>query len=506
MTAPAAMTRPDSAAARFDYALKHARKRCTAPDRPTPCYSADWPKENIALLDDYRAWLLDGGTGPLMVDQIYVPTAGYALGLSLKPVAEWDLETDLQRALDYIHTRRLSAISTKIRHNALEKFRHFLHQQRGQRQIVFREPDLSRYQAGLPAWLIEALTRYQHLRQASWRPARLGEAIRNFWSNQTRLWRWVLTHYPITSLADVRRQHLFDYTDDRLAAAYSPKSINQDLRAFQGLMLFLQEQDWNVPRALLRVPALKEPAALPRFLTDEQIVKLRAVVEAHVAQAPTAAQRRDALLDRAAFYVMWQGGLRLGEVEELRRDDLDLPMRKLMVRQGKGRKDRAVFLADSAVSALQAYLAVRGPGPSDYVFLYRAEPVEKDLLRSRIRSAGERAGVKVSPHMLRHTFGTQLVNAGCPVTSIQKLLGHRDLSSTLIYARVHDHTVATDYYSAMARIENDLSCTPRPSDTQTRAELLKLAQQLAKPQLRQPARLELVQQLRQILDGQSASP
>lgn len=506
MTAPANVTGSTPAAARFDYALKHARKRCSAPDRPTPCYSADWPKENIALLETYRTWLLDGGTGTLMVDQIYVPTAGYALGLTLKPVAEWNLEADLQRALDYIHAQRLSAISTKIRHNAVEKFRHFLHQQRGQRQIVFREPDLRRYQAGLPAWLIEALTRYQHLRQASWRPARLGEAIRNFWSTHTRLWRWVLTHYPITSLADVRRQHLFDYTDHRLAATYSPKSINQDLRAFQGLMLFLQGQDWYVPRALLRVSMLKEPAALPRFLTDEQIAKLRATVEAHVAQAPTAAHRRDALLDQAAFYLMWQGGLRVGEVEELRRDDLDLPMRKLMVRQGKGRKDRAVFLADSAISALQAYLAVRGPGPSDHIFLYRAEPVEKDLLRSRMRYAGERVGVKVSPHMLRHTFGTQLVNAGCPVTSIQKLLGHRDLSSTLLYARVHDRTVAGDYYAAMARIENDLTCNSKPHHDQTHADLLKLARQLAQPQLRQPARLELVRQLRRVLGDPSTSP
>jgi integrase/recombinase XerD len=496
-----------SAAARFDHALRHARKRCQALDRPAPQPSSAWPKENIALLDEYRAWLLDGGTGVCMVDQIYVPTAGYALGLNLKPVAEWDFEADLDRALDYIHARRLSAISTKIRHNAIVKLRHFLHQQRGQRQVVFREPDLSHYQSDLPAWLVEALTRYQHLRQSNWRPARLAESILRFWSGHTRLWRWLLSHHPLTGLPDVKRQYLLDYVDDRLAAGYSPKTINGDLRTFHGFMLFLQEQDWQVPRALLRVSTLKEPAALPRFLTDEQIVKLRDSVEQHVRQASTAAYRRDALLDRAAFYVMWQGGLRVGEVEELRLEDLDLPARKLMVRQGKGRRDRAIFLADSAVSALRDYLSVRGPGPSDHVLLYRAEPVEKDLIRSRIKYAGERVGVKVSPHMLRHTFGTQLVNAGCPVTSIQKLLGHRDLSSTLIYARVHDRTVADDYYAAMARIEKDLSpaCKrPKQSDEQTRKQLLKLTRQLVQPRLSRPARLDLAKQMRQVLNGQRA--
>ena len=499
---------PDaSAAARFDHALRHARKRCNALDRPAPQPSAAWPKENLALLEEYRAWLLGGGTGVCMVDQIYVPTAGYALGLNLKPVAEWDLAADLDRALDYIHARRLSAISTSIRHSAVEKFRHFLRQQRGQRRVVFREPDLSHYQSDLPAWLVEALTRYQHLRQPNWRPARLTESILRFWSGHTRLWRWLFAHHPFTGLADVKRQHLLDYVDARLAAGYSPKTTNADLRTFDGFMLFLQEQDWQVPRALLRVPTLKEPAALPRFLTDDQIVKLRQAVEQHAAQAPTAAFRRDALLDRAAFYLMWQGGLRLGEVEELRLDDLDLAARKLMVRQGKGRKDRAIFLADSAISALRDYLAVRGPGPSNHVLLYRAEPVEKDLIRSRIKYAGARAGVKVTPHMLRHTFGTQLVNAGCPITSIQKLLGHHDLSSTLIYARVHDRTVADDYYAAMARIEKGLtpaSKRPKPRDEQTRKQLLKLTRELAQPRLSRPARLGLAKQMRQVLNGQRA--
>lgn len=63
--------------------------------------------------------------------------------------------------------------------------------------------------------------------------------------------------------------------------------------------------------------------------------------------------------------------------------------------------------------------------------------------------------MKVSPHALRHTLATQLLTAGCKVTSIQKLMGHRRLNSTMIYARVHDHTVAEDYYAAMGRIESD---------------------------------------------------
>lgn len=131
----------------------------------------------------------------------------------------------------------------------------------------------------------------------------------------------------------------------------------------------------------------------------------------------------------------------------------------------------------------------------------------KDLVRDRVQAAGERVGVKLSPHRLRHTFATQLLNAGCRVTSIQKLLGHRRLNSTMIYARVHDRTVAEDYYAAMAEIEKrmdlaDGADSPAAQvNVNERAQLLELVDLLAKPELELPARLDLVAQLRQMLSA-----
>jgi len=145
-----------------------------------------------------------------------------------------------------------------------------------------------------------------------------------------------------------------------------------------------------------------------------------------------------------------------------------------------------------AVRALQAYLAVRGMGPSSHVFLYHNKPLCKDLIYSRIKAAGERVGVKVSSHCLRHTYTTQLLNAGCRVTSLQKLLGHRRLNSTMIYARMHDRTVAKDYYTAMAQLENRLALATETGEPDERAYLLELANRLAEPQLDLDARLDLV--------------
>jgi integrase len=251
---------------------------------------------------------------------------------------------------------------------------------------------------------------------------------------------------------------------------------------------------------------LKQPDRLPRFLTNEQVSAVQADLERQVAQADTPVLRRDSLLIRAAFYLLWHGGLRVGEVEELCLQDLDLRGRAVAVRQGKGSKDRLVYLTDTAVAAVREYLGVRGQGATDHVLLYRNRPLHKDLIRSRLQISGKRAGVHISPHRLRHTFGTQLLNAGCPVTSIQRLMGHRSLQSTMIYARVHNRTVAEDYYAAMAKIEG----TRDPEAVGSAAELmvigdgvrpflLDLAQRLAKPRLGLEERLDLVESMRHVI-------
>jgi site-specific recombinase XerD len=462
----------------------------------------------VALFERYREWLSSSGTSQNVLFQVYIPMAGHALGLNLKPHPQIDIDADLERALDYVKAKQMSAQWIKMCRNALEKFRLFLRQERGQVEVALRPLNRERYCAGLPDWVVEQLERYQHLQQPNWRKARLNEQITRFWSGHARLWRWLCEHYPIDDLAAIKRQHILDYVDHCLVAGYAIRTINQDLRYFRAFLLFLQEQGYQVHQALLRIRGLKEPDRLPRFLTDEQVAKLRDDFEQRVAEAPSAYKRRDALLDRAAFYLLWQGGLRLGEVEDLLLGDLDLAGRRLTVRQGKGRKDRTVYLTDTVVRALQDYLVMRGMGPTDHIFFYRNRPVCKDLIRERIKAAGKRVGVKVTPHCLRHTFGTQLINAGCRVTPIQKLLGHRRLNSTMVYARVHDRTVAEDYYAAMAQIEKRLDLTVGmdviddtgdPIDADERAQLLELVGQLATPQLGPDVRLDLVAQMRRVL-------
>jgi site-specific recombinase XerD len=498
---------------RYDQALKYARDHNLPPDHPRPHSTCDWPPENRELLTRYEGWLLGGGTSPLTTNLLCITMAGHALGLFLKPHSQMDISisettdlgADLQPAMEYVLAKRLSAAWTRNCRRALVKFRRFLCQERGILEVTIKPYDPTPHAEGLPDWLIEELKRYQVLRQRNWRTARLQENICRFWSGHLRTWRFLCRECGVIELGDLKRQHVFRYMEHRLKAGYAESGINGDVRGLHGFLGFLQDGGYTVPQALFRVPGLKEHQRLPKFLTDEQVRLLRDDLEARVRTATLSHNHRDALLDRAAFYLLWQAGLRLGEVEELRLEDLDLGNRRLSVRQSKGAKDRSVYLTDTVVSALRAYQEQRGVGSSDHVFLYRNRALCKDLIRNRVKASGLRVGVKVYPHRLRHTCATQLLNAGCRVTSIQRFLGHKRLNTTMVYAKVHDHKVAEDYYAAMEQVEKRLDLASEgnvkaPIDANERGQLLALTDQLAESHLTRMERMELAAQMRWLLN------
>jgi integrase len=499
--------RQTTMAGRYDQALAYGRDRHLPAEAPRPRPTCDWPPENVALLESYATWLSGGGASEAVIRTIYIPMAGHILGLALKPYPQLDLDRDLQPGLDFVAAKGAGPDWMKVSGNALAKFRRFLLHTRGQVEVKATPYDPAPHTAGLPYWLVVELEHYQRLQQRNWRPARLEENIRRFWCGHLRLWRYLCQQCGVEQLEDLRRTHLYDYADHRLGLGRAVTGVNGDLRSFQCFMGFLQEQEYRIPQNLLRIPGLKEPDRLPKYLTDEQVRALRDDFESQVENARHPYQKRDALLSRAFFYLLWQGGLRRGEVEELRLEDLDLPGRRIAVRNGKGLKDRTVYLTGVTLQTLWEYLSVRGVGPTEHVFLYRNQPASKDLIHGRLKAAGARVGVNVSAHRLRHTTATQLLNAGCPVTSIQKFLGHKKLNTTMIYARAYDATVEADYYAAMSRVEQRLELSPvsenEPDSVQegTRAELLALADRLSQPEVSFDLRLEIAFQIRGLLDA-----
>lgn len=161
----------------------------------------------------------------------------------------------------------------------------------------------------------------------------------------------------------------------------------------------------------------------------------------------------DACFDRAWFLTLSHTGMRLSELLDLRLGDLNLPKGNLVIRGGKPGRDRVAYLTPSLTSALSRYLGVRPEIEEDRVFVLRDGSPSPRTIQRRLTAYGEQVSVEVSPHRLRHTFATRLLNQGMPIHSLRKLLGHQNLNTTQIYARVYDETLYKQFQEAMARLE-----------------------------------------------------
>jgi integrase/recombinase XerD len=183
-----------------------------------------------------------------------------------------------------------------------------------------------------------------------------------------------------------------------------------------------------------------------------QLRRLQRQIETQAA-SEHAGERRQGRMDLAWYLLMLHIGLRTGEIQTLRRDALDLDDRRIRIEQSKGLKDRVVYVSAPAAEALRAYLEVRGDAPTDHVFVYRHRPLSTRYCGIRLDTYGRRCKVRITPHRLRHSFSTLLLNAGAPIETLQRLLGHENIDTTMVYTRLYESTVAVDHYRAMGEIE-----------------------------------------------------
>jgi len=302
-----------------------------------PLPSSQWPEENINLYVRYRAWLFEGGAGHTSASNVYLPIARHILGLNPIPFSQWDLEKDPARVLTFVRARGRSAFRLRMATLAMKKFRKFVQLERGMNEAPkFKPFARERYSEGLPVWLVSELERYQRSLARNWRPARAISNLQGFWSKQGRMWRFLCQVQGVKEFPDLKRAHILAFIDHLLDEKYASSTVNCYILNLRGFLNFLQQEGYRVPQALLRVKTLKTPDTLPKYLNDDEIVRLRDALREKTSTAMNSSQRRQALLDQAMFYVLWHGGLRLGEMEELRMEDLDLPGKRLFVIRENG--------------------------------------------------------------------------------------------------------------------------------------------------------------------------
>lgn len=207
---------------------------------------------------------------------------------------------------------------------------------------------------------------------------------------------------------------------------------------------FLYETTLRRPDVVAHIPWPKVSQALPDILSGTEVVRLLEALE-----SPK---------HRAIVMTTYGAGLRIGEVCALRVPDIDSQRMLLHIRHGKGGRARYVPLPERVLFTLRRYwAAVRPSGPALFPGAPPRETISAEAVRKHLHQAAAAAGLdkRVTPHVLRHTFATHLLELGTDVRVIQMLLGHRSIRTTARYARV------TDKHLAQTQSPVDVLGTPK---------------------------------------------
>ena len=252
-----------------------------------------------------------------------------------------------------------------------------------------------------------------------------------------RLASWSNTNKK--QLTEITRSDLRKWIASLSREGLAPSSIARIVSAVRGFFKFLMLDGHIKSHPAEDLDTPQRFSYLPKFLTEDEINRLFA--------APDVATE-EGIRDRAVLEVMYACGLRVSELVALKHADIDL-LAGLVVCHGKGNKERRVPLGKSAIHWLQQYSAVKavyGKATSPFVFLHRGRPFTRQIAWSMIKRHAEKVGIRnVSPHTLRHSFATHLLQHGADSRSVQALLGHSDISTTQIYTHITDLHLRSAY-------------------------------------------------------------
>jgi integrase/recombinase XerD len=202
------------------------------------------------------------------------------------------------------------------------------------------------------------------------------------------------------------------------------KASHGVLNAFTSALRFFYKVTLDKPEVVARVPSAKKEQHLPVVLAKEQVLEFLAGI-------PN-------LKYRAVLTTCYGAGLRISEAVHLKVSDIDSARMVLNVRQGKGKKDRTVPLAEALLVILREYWLVERPRDWLFPSSMTNGPISAHSIERACLAARKRAGIKkkVTVHTMRHCFATHLLDAGTNIRVIQLLLGHSSLRSTEIYTHV----------------------------------------------------------------------
>jgi integrase/recombinase XerD len=254
----------------------------------------------------------------------------------------------------------------------------------------------------------------------------------------------------VTGLADVTEAHVGDFLAALRESGLAASSAARTLSAVRGLHKFAHREGVVPGDPAREVAPPTPPRRLPKALPVADVLRL---LDSHAGDDPRA------LRDRALLELLYSTGARISEVVGLDVDDVDAGERTALL-DGKGGKQRLVPVGRPALEALEAYLvrarpglAAKGRGTPAVFLNARGGRLSRQTAWQVLKTAAERAGITavVSPHTLRHSFATHLLEGGADVRVVQELLGHASVTTTQVYTLVTVTTLREVYATAHPR-------------------------------------------------------
>lgn len=241
--------------------------------------------------------------------------------------------------------------------------------------------------------------------------------IRGFSQRTIQTYRFVVEKY----LAFLDKIRLNPSHDSVRSYLLSLKASNNSVRIHHAALKFFFKSVLKERFDAKTVPLMKRSRTLPKVLSKEEIKRI--------------IENTDNVKHRLIIKFLYSTGLRLSELINLRREDIDVKEKKIIVRNGKGRKDRITTVGESVKDDLLTYYA-RAEFNTPYVFEGWNGKYSKKSVQKILEKQGGHINKKVMPHMLRHSFATHLLEAGVDIRYIQRLLGHANVNTTEVYTYV----------------------------------------------------------------------
>jgi site-specific recombinase XerD len=246
-----------------------------------------------------------------------------------------------------------------------------------------------------------------------------------------------------TELSQINRQDLEAFVEHEQDRGVTVVTIKSRLAVVYAFLRFLNDQQLVASDVLVKKIRLRLPEPLPKAISPEDVKKLLAVL--------------DDVRDRGMILVLLRTGMRIGELLDTRVSDIDLPERKILIwKADKNLIGRVVYVSDDATLALGAWLAKRDPNKAKLFYGMGRSSLSYQGARLVFVRYLKKAGLLhkgYTLHCLRHTFASEVLNAGMRLEVVQALLGHSNAEVTRRYARLTNKTREDEYFKAMEIIE-----------------------------------------------------